>query len=83
MNGDECQVDGYIEIQLLNSLHSYLNWSFNEGIPFPSCPPLLIHLVNQIKNESFVDLEHVSYSLILFFLCFYVCLYIPFFFKMY
>lgn len=64
MVGDECIVDGYIEFQLLNALHSHLNWLYNEGIPFPSCPQLLVHLVNQIKNESFIDLEHVNFYFI-------------------
>jgi hypothetical protein len=56
---DQCQVDGYIEVQLLNSLHAFLNWIQSEGKAFPSCPALMSHLVNQIKTESFVDLEHV------------------------
>jgi hypothetical protein len=57
---DECLVDGDIEVQLLNSLHAFLNWTQSENIPFPSCPSLMSHLVNQIKAETFVDLEHVS-----------------------
>jgi hypothetical protein len=59
-----CVADGYIEVQLLNSFYSYLNYINSDnnsaGVPFPNCSLLLKHLINQIKNESFVDLEHVT-----------------------
>jgi hypothetical protein len=55
-----CVADGYIEVQLLNSFYSYLNYINNESkASFPNCSLLLKHLINQIRNESFVDLEHV------------------------
>lgn len=61
----ECIVDGYIEVQLLNSIHSYLTYLTNEGIPIPFCSAIMIHLITQIKDETFVDLEHVSPILVL------------------
>lgn len=57
----ECIVDGYIEVQLLNSIHSYLTYLSTENIPIPWCSAVMSHLINQIKDETFVDLEHVSH----------------------
>jgi len=52
-------VDGYIEMQLLNALLSHLTWLSNEKHVLYGCSSLLIHMVDEIKDEKFEDLEHL------------------------
>jgi hypothetical protein len=53
-------VDGFIEVQILNALLSHLHWLSSEGAVLTGCNQFLIHLVHEIKIESFKDLNHVS-----------------------
>jgi hypothetical protein len=55
-------VDGYIEMQLLNAFYSHVTYLANEKIPLVGCRKILLHLINEIKDERFEDLEHVSLS---------------------
>jgi hypothetical protein len=61
-NDGHRSVDGYIEMQLLNAFHSHVNYLANEKIPLVGCRKILLHLINEIKDEQFEDLEHVSLS---------------------
>lgn len=54
-------VDGYIEVQLLNAFYAHVNYLASEKLSLTGCHQFLLHLINEIKNETFEDLEHVSY----------------------
>ena len=54
-------VDGYIEMQLINGLLAHLNWLITENRNIDQPFSILVHFINEIKNETFEDLEHVSY----------------------
>jgi hypothetical protein len=53
-------VDGAIEMQLLSALLSHLTWLTNEKRFLQDCTSIFVHLINEIKSETFEDLEHVS-----------------------
>jgi hypothetical protein len=53
-------VDGAIEMQLLSALLSHLTWLTNEHRFLTDCTSIFVHLINEIKAETFEDLEHVS-----------------------
>ena len=52
-------VDGAIEMQLLSALLSHLTWLTNEKRNLVDCTSIFVHLINEIKAESFEDLDHV------------------------
>lgn len=52
-------VDGSVEMQLLNAFLSHLTWLSNEKKSLKNCSAIFIHLINEIKSESFEDLEHL------------------------
>jgi hypothetical protein len=54
------RVDGAIEMQLLSALLSHLTWLTNEQRVMKDCTTIFVHLINEIKSETFEDLEHVS-----------------------
>ena len=53
-------VDGYIETQLLAALLSHLTWLVGEGRSLTGCQRGLLHMMNEVKDETFEDLDHVS-----------------------
>jgi hypothetical protein len=58
-------VDGYIEVQLLHALYAHLSWLAAEKLDLEKCDIILLHLVNEVKSETFEDLEHVLPSQLL------------------
>ena len=59
VNGERT-VDGAIEMQLLSALLSHLTWLTNEKRLLTDCTSIFVYLIDEIKAESFEDLEHVS-----------------------
>jgi hypothetical protein len=53
-------VDGYIEMQLLSALLSHLTWLIAEKRQIQGCHALLNHIIEEVKDEIFEDLDHVS-----------------------
>jgi hypothetical protein len=58
MNGHR-QVDGFIEMQLLVAFYAHVSYLAAEKLPLTGCSSLLLHLINEIKDEKFEDLDHV------------------------
>ena len=52
-------VDGYIETQLLAALLHHLMWLAAHNTPLTGCRSVLVHLIDEVKDETFEDLDHV------------------------
>lgn len=56
-------VDGYIEIQLLNAMLAHLTWLSAEKHFLSVGQEFFVHLISEIKFETFEDLIHVRVTL--------------------
>jgi hypothetical protein len=57
-------VDGFIEMQLLSAFYSHVNYLAQKKISLNlnDSEMILLHLITEIRDEAFEDLEHVSGS---------------------